>query len=82
MTDRSLRTDVRNPLCLLPAAQELCGLPEDSRKALKALLRQVSADARLRADKCWKTHKAPMAAYWKAVAAYANHAQRLLRTQP
>lgn len=76
---RSTRPDVRNPLCALPGVSALQSLPRESQAALKLLLRQISADARERADKCWKTHKAPMAAYWKAVAVYANHTQRLLR---
>lgn len=76
---RSLRADVRNPLCGLPAAQQIAALPPESREALRMLLKQISADARVRAEKCWRTHKAPMAAYWKAVAVYANHASRIAR---
>ena len=68
----------RNPLLGLPAVQALCNLPPESQAALKSVLRQISGDARQRAEKCWRTHKAPMAAYWKAVAVYANHAQRVL----
>lgn len=34
------------------------------------------------ARECWRKHKAPMAAYWKAVAVYANHASRLFRPIP
>ena len=75
---RSIRADVRNPLLALPAAQQLTALPIDSQVALRGLLKQISADARVRAERCWKTHKAPMAAYWKAVAVYANHTSRLL----
>lgn len=75
---RSTQPDVRNPLLALPATQQLCALPLDARLALRSLLRDISADARQRAEKCWRTHKAPMAAYWKAVAVYANHTSRLL----
>jgi hypothetical protein len=75
---RSTRADVRNPLCSLPAVEQLRALPTESQSALKSVLREISADARMRAEKCWRTHKAPMAAYWKAVAVYANHTQRLL----
>lgn len=77
--DRSIRADVRNPLMALPAARELSALPPDAQAAVRALLKQISADARERAEKCWRTHKAPMAAYWKAVAVYANHASRLVK---
>jgi hypothetical protein len=63
----------------LPAAEALSNLPDESKSAVRELLKQISADARIRAEKCWKTHKAPMAAYWKAVAVYANHSSRLLK---
>lgn len=76
---RSIRADVRNPLLQLPAVQALAKLSPECRAAMRGLLRDISADARARADKCWKQHKAPMAAYWKAVAVYANHASRLFR---
>ena len=79
---RSTKPDVRNPLLALPSVKRLCQLPPASQYALKLLLREISADARERAEKCWRTHKAPMAAYWKAVAVYANHTQRLLARQP
>ncbi len=54
-------------------------LPPESRAALRALLRDIATDARVRAEKCWRTHKAPMAAYWKAVAVYAGHTARAIR---
>jgi len=73
------RAIVRNPLLALPSAQALADLPPESRAALRALLLDLSADSRARAEKCWRTHKAPMAAYWKAVAVYANHTQRILK---
>ncbi len=76
--DRSLRSDVRNPLCALPAVHEIKALPLSTRLILKRLLRQLSTDARERAEKCWRTHKAPMAVYWKTVAVYAGHAARVM----
>jgi len=79
MVNRSIRADVRNPLLSLPAAQDLVNLPPEARGALRRLLKQISADARVRAERCWRTHKAPMAAYWKAVAVYANHTSRLVK---
>lgn len=75
---RSYAPDVRNPLIHLPAAQAMRALPPEARAALRILLKDLSADCRARAKKAWATHKAPMAAYWKAQAVYANHAQRLL----
>lgn len=76
---RSSSPTVQNPLLALPAAKQIAALPPEARAALRALLKDISADARLRAEKCWRTHKAPMACYWKAVAVYANHSSRLCR---
>lgn len=76
---RSMRPDVRNPLMGLPSAQAIQGLPAEARAALRALLLDIRKDAQVRAEKCWRTHKAPMAAYWKAVAVYAGHTARLAR---
>lgn len=70
---------VRNPLLSLPAAQALANLQPEARIALRTILAEMAVDARARAEKCWRTHKAPMAAYWKAVSVYANHTRRLLR---
>ena len=80
MDDRSLREDVRNPLMRLAAARKIQELPIESRMALKSLLLDLRRDAQARADESWRRHKAPMAAYWKAVAVYAGHTARLLRT--
>lgn len=73
---------VRNPLLALPAAQRIADLPPDARAALRELCNEIRIDARARAEKCWRTHKAPMAAYWKAVSVYAGHTARLTRDTP
>ena len=75
---RSAKAVVRNPVLALPAISALQALSPDSRRALRLVLKDLQADARAKADKCWRTHKAPMAAYWKAVAVYANHTARAL----
>lgn len=75
---RSDRADVRNPVLALEAGRALSELDPAARQALSRVLRAISADARSRADKCWKTHKAPMAVYWKGVAVYAGHLARAL----
>jgi hypothetical protein len=62
----------------LPSAAALADLPADSRAALRSVLLDIRADAAERAQTCWKRHKAPMAAYWKAVSVYAGHAARAL----
>lgn len=74
MADRSLLPTTRNPLLALPATEAFHTLPIEARQALNGLLRDISKDARRRAELCWRKHKAPMAAYWKAVAVYARHA--------
>lgn len=79
---RSAQAIVRNPLLALPGAQRVASLPPEARAALRSLLLEIRADAQARAEKCWRTHKAPMAAYWKAVAVYCGHAARLTRDTP
>jgi len=76
---RSNRADVRNPILLLPSAQRLAELDPATRAELRSLLLELRADAQKRAEDCWRRHKAPMAAYWKAVACYAGHISRTLR---
>lgn len=79
MTTRSNQPDVRNPVLQLPAAQRLAQLPPETRQLVADLLSEISADARQRADSCWNRHKAPMAAYWKAVAVYSRHIRLAIR---
>jgi hypothetical protein len=76
--DRSSRIEVRNPILTLPSAHKLLALPPEQRDLLRSLLRELHADCTARADKCWRTHKAPMAAYWKAAAVYAGHIARAI----
>lgn len=76
---RSLRADVRNPLMAMPAAALIQELPDEARTALRCLLADIALDARARANECWRKHKAPMAAYWKAVSVYAGHAKKLCK---
>jgi len=79
LAPRSSLAVVRNPLLALPSAQVLRSLPPEARNAFRSLLLDIRKDAQVRAEKCWRQHKAPMAAYWKAVAVYAGHTARLLR---
>ncbi len=73
---RALRPEVRNPVLALPAVARLHALPPESRAALRAVLLDLSRDAGSRANHAWRTHKAPMALYWKTVAVYARHIAR------
>jgi hypothetical protein len=78
MTDRSTRREVRNPVLALPGVGMLRALPTEAKAPLIAAIRSIQADARDRADLCWRKHKAPMAAYWKAVSVYAGHLARAI----
>jgi hypothetical protein len=78
---RSAAPEVRNPVLALPAfARMRDELGPDGRRLLRGLLLDLAQDARARAEKAWRTHKAPMALYWKCVAVYAGHIARGLRT--
>ncbi|AUW59415.1 hypothetical protein C1T17_16305 [Sphingobium sp. SCG-1] len=76
MIQRSSRASVRNPVLRLPAVAALRNLDEQPRQQLVDALRAIQADARDRANECWRKHKAPMAAYWKAVSVYSGHIAR------
>lgn len=80
--DRSARLEVRNPVLALPGMRRLQMLNPETRRLLALVLEDLAKDARERAEKCWRTHKPPMAAYWKAVAVYARHIAKALRRGP
>ncbi len=71
-------SETGNPMLALPGVKRLKALPPESRDAIRAALLDLRADA-ARAEKSWRTHKAPMAAYWKAVSVYAGHLARAIR---
>jgi hypothetical protein len=79
MSDRSSRREVRNPALSLPAVQRLLALPPEQRQVIYEILRDLVSDARRRAETSWRQNKGPMAAYWKAVGAYAYHLSRLAK---
>ncbi len=76
---RSNRQDVRNPLLKLPSAADLEKLPPEAREALRKLASEASRAWRAQAEECWKRHKPPMAAYWRAWAVNARHLALLCR---
>ncbi|GGC90743.1 hypothetical protein [Chelatococcus reniformis] len=76
---RSSRPDVRNPVLALPGARRIASLSPEAREALAEIMADIGADARARAQESWRKNKGPMAAYWKAVGAYAGHIRRALR---
>jgi hypothetical protein len=63
---RSGRREVRNPVLGLPAVADL---DPAVTAALAAVLGDLAADARRRAQISWAQNKGVMAAYWKAVGA-------------
>lgn len=69
----------RNPILALPSLQRLLELPAEDRRHFEALLRDLAYDARIRAEQSWRSRKAPMAAYWHAIAVYARHIARAVR---
>lgn len=73
---RSNRVEVRNPLLGLPAVQRIADLPPEAQALLGEILSEIAQDARGRAQQSWIKNKGPMAAYWKAVGAYAEHLRR------
>ncbi len=79
MITRSNKAEVRNPVLSLPSARRIQQLSPECRAELAALFRELSADARERAQRSWRQNKGPMAAYWKAVGAYSTHLYRAIR---
>ena len=78
---RSSRPEVRNPVLALPAAARIASLPPEARDLLAQFLGEIAVDARSRAQTSWRRNKGPMAAYWKAVGAYAEHLRRAVRVK-
>ena len=79
---RSARPEVRNPVLGLQSAQALQELGNDARQALRAVLLDISADARKRAEHAWKTRKPPLSCYWACVAVWAKHIARAINKTP
>lgn len=68
-----------NPLLRLPAGRALLALPEEDRRRIEAVMRELRVQANQEAEKSWKRRKGSMAAYWRAVATYARHTAHALR---
>lgn len=79
MSGRSSLPEVRNPVLGVPGVRAaLSRLSPQARAELRNVLLSIAVDARDRAEKSWRTHKAPMALYWKAVAVYSGHLARAI----
>lgn len=76
---RSSRVEVRNPIMGLAAFERMGDLPLEARTLLIELLTEMRNESRAKAELCWRTHKAPMAVYYKATAVHLNHIQRALK---
>jgi hypothetical protein len=79
---RSTRAEVRNPVLALPSVSALRDLDPAAQTALRALLLDLQRDARDRAERSWRSHKPPLAAYWSAVGVYAGHIARAIGATP
>lgn len=51
-------------------------LPNDSKVALKSVLKRLRIDSLKKSEYSWRKHKAPMALYWKVVGVYSGHIAR------
>jgi hypothetical protein len=71
-----------NPLLELPAGKALLALPEEDRKRISAVFRELHAQANLEAEKAWRKRKGPMAAYWRACSTYSRHFSHALTRPP
>ena len=69
-----------NPIVHLPSYALLLDLDEQQAAALAAVLRDLGDEADSKAEQSWRSHKGPMAAYWRAVGVYARHIARAVRS--
>jgi len=76
--DPPARAETRSPVLALPAIDALRALDSAAQAALRLVLLDLQQDARRRAEKSWRTHKPPLAAWWLAVGVYAGHIARSL----
>lgn len=76
---RSNKPEVRNPLLAYPSAAKAASMPPEAREWLIQFLEDLRRDARERAAKAWRSHKAPMALYAKVIQVYSGHLIRVLR---
>lgn len=68
-----------NPLLSDPeVVRRFQRLPEPAQAALKDFVGWLYQHAREKAEASWRRSKAPMAVYWKAVAAWSYHIRRIL----
>lgn len=71
-----------NPLLNLPAGRALLDLPEEDRRRIEAVMRELRDQANQEAEKAWRRRKGPMASYWRGVSTYARHLAHALTKKP
>lgn len=77
---RSNQPEVRNPLLAVPGvAEEVAALTPEARAAFRRIAMACSRAWSAKGEQCWRSHKPPMAAYWKRNAVWARHFAVLCR---
>lgn len=76
---RASLPETRNPVLGLKSFRKFATLHPAALDALADLLGEIHQEAALKAEHCWKTRKAPMAVYWRAVSVYSGHIRRAIR---
>jgi len=79
VSDRSVRRAEKSPLLALPSFLALGTLSRPTLEILGEVLGALRNDAAAQGALSWKSRKAPMAAYWIAVAAHVGAAMRALQ---
>lgn len=75
---RSAKDEVRNPVLGLPSARAIMDLPEDQRRPVGILLRELAKECDDQAERSWRKRKGFQAAYWRVVCTYAKHLARVI----
>lgn len=79
MTTAAVRE--RNPVLRdASVCTRFAALSPEAQAGLEDFLRWLYRHARENADLSWRRSKAPMAVYWKAVAAWSIHLARVIRS--
>lgn len=76
---RASLPETRNPVLGLKSFRKFATLHPAALDALADLLGEIHTEAALKAEHCWKSRKAPMAVYWRAVSVYSGHIRRAIR---
>lgn len=75
---RVVRRSRDSPLLALPSFRALAALPRSTLEPFGDVIQALRNDAAAQGPRSWQKRKAPMAAYWMAVAAHSGSALRAL----